>query len=68
LVSSSSRWPTRLASAIDKSEVITASTINPAAMPTIFCLMDFRNMRRARPSPHLPSRGERQSFVAAEQE
>jgi hypothetical protein len=48
--------------------VITASTINPAAMPTIFCLMDFRNMRRARPSPQRPSRGEWQSFIAAEQE
>jgi hypothetical protein len=25
-------------------ELITASTISPAAIPTIFCLMDFRNM------------------------
>jgi hypothetical protein len=24
--------------------VTTASTIRPAAMPTIFCLMDLRNM------------------------
>src|ERR1700679_2687538 len=35
---------------IDSDDVITASTISPAAMPTIFCLMDFRNMPQG-PNP-----------------
>jgi hypothetical protein len=35
---------------IDNDDVITASTIKPAAMPTIFCLMDLRNMPQG-PNP-----------------
>ena len=41
-----SRCPTRAAITIDRMEVTTASTIRPAAMPTIFCLIEFRNIQR----------------------
>src|SRR5471032_1392019 len=45
----------------DSDDVITASTISPAAMPTIFCLMDLRNM------PQGPNRKRRRmtTFCAA---